>query len=154
MVESTGGDLQAALKHVFKDYCAGQATMDGKSWAKLCKDTKLIDKKLTSTDVDLIFAKSKAKTDRRITYDQWLTALGHAADKKGCGADAVHATVAASKGPILAGTKASATRFHDDKSAYTGVHAHGGPSTVDTDKIADISQTLDRSAADVRGNKI
>ena len=154
MVEATGGDLQAALKHVFKDYCAGQATMDGKSWAKLCKDTKLIDKKLTATDVDLIFAKSKAKTDRRITYDQWLTALGHAADKKGCGADAVHATVAASKGPILAGTKAEATRFHDDKSAYTGVHAHGGPSTVDTDKIADISQTLDRSAADVRGNKI
>lgn len=62
--------------------------------------------------------------------------------------------MAASKGPILAGTKAEATRFHDDKSAYTGVHAHGGPSTVDTDKIADISQTLDRSAADVRGNKI
>ena len=69
MVEATGGDVQAALKHVFQDYCAGQATMDGKSWAKLCKDTKLIDKKLTGTDVDLIFAKSKAKADRRITYD-------------------------------------------------------------------------------------
>lgn len=62
--------------------------------------------------------------------------------------------MAASKGPILAGTKAEATRFHDDKEAYTGVHAHGGPSTIDTDKVADISQTLDRSAADVRGNKI
>ena len=43
--------------------------MDGKSFAKMCKDTKLIDKKLTATDVDLIFAKSKAKTDRRITFD-------------------------------------------------------------------------------------
>ena len=154
MVEATGGDVQGALKQVFKDYCAGQATMDGKSWAKMCKDTKLVDKKLTGTDVDLIFAKSKAKTDRRITYDQWMTALGHAADKKGVGAEAVHGTVAASKGPILAGTKAEATRFHDDKSAYTGVHAHGGPSTVDTDKVVDISQTLDRTAADVRGNKL
>ena len=43
--------------------------MDGKSFAKMCKDTKLIDKKLTATDVDLIFAKSKAKTDRRISFD-------------------------------------------------------------------------------------
>lgn len=83
-----------------------------------------------------------------------MTALGLAAEKKGVGADAVHAKVAQSKGPILAGTKAEATRFHDDKDAYTGVHAHGGPSTVDTDKVADISQTLDRTAADVRGNKI
>ena len=42
--------------------------MDGKSWAKLCKDTKLIDKKMTATDVDLIFAKSKDKSERRITW--------------------------------------------------------------------------------------
>ena len=41
----------------------------GKSFAKMCKDTKLIDKKLDGTNVDLIFAKSKAKTDRRITFD-------------------------------------------------------------------------------------
>lgn len=43
--------------------------MDGKSFAKMCKDTKLIDKKMTATDVDLIFAKSKTKADRRITFD-------------------------------------------------------------------------------------
>lgn len=49
------------------------------------------------------------------------------------------ATVAESKGPKLAGTKAEANKFHDDKSLYTGVHAKGGPSTVDTDKISDIS---------------
>jgi len=43
--------------------------MDGKSFAKMCKDTKLVDKKLDPTNVDLIFAKAKAKTDRRITFD-------------------------------------------------------------------------------------
>lgn len=70
MVESTGGgDPQEALMHVFQDYCAGQTTMDGKSFAKMCKDTKLLDKKLTATDVDLIFAKSKNKSDRRISFD-------------------------------------------------------------------------------------
>lgn len=127
--------------------------MDGKSWAKMCKDIKLIDKKLTGTDVDLIFAKSKAKTDRRVTFDQWLTALGHCADKKGCSLDDVKAKVGASKGPILAGTKAEATRFHDDKANYTGVHAHGGPSTGGDGTIHDISQTLDRTEADVRGVK-
>lgn len=49
------------------------------------------------------------------------------------------ASVGASKGPVLTGTKAEANKFHDDKSLYTGVHANGGPSTVDTDKVADIS---------------
>lgn len=83
-----------------------------------------------------------------------MTALGHVADKRQEGAEKIHSIVAQSKGPILAGTRAEATRFHDDKSAYTGVHAHGGPSTVDTDKVADISQTLNRQAADVRGNLI
>ena len=29
--------------------------MDGKTFAKVAKDCKLLDKKLTSTDVDLIF---------------------------------------------------------------------------------------------------
>jgi hypothetical protein len=42
--------------------------MEGKSFAKLAKDCDLLDKKLTNTDVDLIFAKVKGKTERRITY--------------------------------------------------------------------------------------
>jgi len=49
--------------------------MDGKSLAKLAKDCKLIDKKLTATDVDLAFAKVKAKAERRITFDQFMQAI-------------------------------------------------------------------------------
>lgn len=56
--------------------------MDGKSLAKLAKDSKLIDKKLTGTDVDLAFAKVKAKTERRITFDQFVQATQLFADKK------------------------------------------------------------------------
>lgn len=55
MVEASSGDLQA----VFKQYTANAADMDGKTFAKLAKDTKILDKKLTATDIDLIFAKSK-----------------------------------------------------------------------------------------------
>ena len=43
--------------------------MDGKGFAKMAKDTKLIDKKLTNTDVDLAFSKIKDKSARRITFD-------------------------------------------------------------------------------------
>ena len=49
--------------------------MEGKSFAKFCKDSKLVDKKFSATDVDLLFAKVKGKTERRITFEQFNTAL-------------------------------------------------------------------------------
>jgi len=128
------------MQQVFMSYCgAKQNTMEGKSWAKLAKDTKLLDKKLTSTDIDLIFAKVKGKTERRISWDQFGKALGLCAEKKGTDVNAVYAKVAASQGPVLKGTKAAAVALHDDKSNYTGVYAQGGPTNVDKDKIVDIS---------------
>jgi hypothetical protein len=72
MVESTGGEVPIKkLNEVFLTYCGGQDTMEGKQWAKLCKDTKLLDKKFTSTDVDLIFAKVKDKGARKINFAQF-----------------------------------------------------------------------------------
>jgi len=44
--------------------------MDGKTFAKFAKDTAILDKKLTATDVDLIFAKVKTSSAViTITYD-------------------------------------------------------------------------------------
>lgn len=34
-------------------------------------------------------------------------------------------------GPEYKGTQMEAVRLYDDKRTFTGVHAHGGPSTVD-----------------------
>ena len=62
-------DMVYQLKHVFDEYCGGKGDMEGKSFQKMCKDTKLIDKKLDGTSVDLIFAKSKDKSERRINFD-------------------------------------------------------------------------------------
>ena len=45
---------------------AGQ--MDGKLFSKLCKETGIIDKKCTGTDVDLIFARAKPKGGRKLDY--------------------------------------------------------------------------------------
>ncbi len=106
--------------------------MDGKTFAKVAKDCKLIDKKFTATDVDLIFAKAKDTTERRITYAQFEKALELVAEKKGVELDAVREAVTGSSGPEFSGTKAEANKFHDDPSLYTGVHAHGGPTTVDS----------------------
>lgn len=43
-------------------------------------------------------------------------------------------------------------KFHDDKNLYTGVHANGGPSTIDKNH-GGLNTICDRSAADVRGVK-
>lgn len=71
------------LKKTFTDYCgAGQTTMDGKGFAKCAKDNKLLDKKLTTTDVDLAFSKIKDRTARRITFEQFKAGLALFAEKK------------------------------------------------------------------------
>jgi len=67
MVESTS----QGVKDVFLAYCGKETTMEGKSFAKVAKDLKLIDKNLTATDVDLIFAKIKDKAARRITFTEF-----------------------------------------------------------------------------------
>uniref|UniRef100_A0A8C9WHU8 Tubulin polymerization-promoting protein family member 3 n=1 Tax=Scleropages formosus TaxID=113540 RepID=A0A8C9WHU8_SCLFO len=57
--------------------------MNGKNWAKLCKDCKVIDgKNVTSTDVDIVFSKVKAKNSRVITYEEFEKALQELAPKR------------------------------------------------------------------------
>jgi len=58
----------SSLKAVFDSFNGKEKTMEGKSFAKVAKDCKLIDKKVTATDIDLIFAKIKDKSERRITF--------------------------------------------------------------------------------------
>ncbi len=58
----------ATMDEIFKSFCMfGQKDaaplMDGSKFAKLCRDCKVLDKKVTSTDVDIIFSKVKAKTE-------------------------------------------------------------------------------------------
>lgn len=48
--------------------------MEGKTFAKLVKDSGILDKKLTATDVDIIFTKVK-KSDRKIKFNQFEAGL-------------------------------------------------------------------------------
>eukprot|EP00386_Alphamonas_edax_P000748 GDKI01002338.1.p2 GENE.GDKI01002338.1~~GDKI01002338.1.p2 ORF type:complete len:149 (+),score=56.58 GDKI01002338.1:151-597(+) len=143
------------ISATFQAFTNGQPEMDGRQFAKLCKDCKIIDAKFTATDADLMFAKVKAKGARKISIAELESALEFIAQKKGCSVDAVRSKVENNEGPVLQGTKADAVRFHDDKSLYTGVYANGGPSTVDAGRscLTDLSQFADRSGANVRGVK-
>ena len=143
------------LQDLFRAFTNGAHDMDGRTLVKFAKDSKLLDKRLTATDIDLIFAKVKDKSARKITFYQFEHALDQMAVKKGVKREAMMKQVMMSGGPTFVGTKADYVKFHDDKSLYTGVYANGGPSTVDLGrgKISSISELCDRTAADIRGIK-
>ena len=60
------------MKELYAQFTAGASDMDGKVFAKLCKDCKVISKDCTATDVDLTFAKVKDKAARKISYNQFM----------------------------------------------------------------------------------
>jgi len=105
--------------------------MDGKTFAKFSKDCKILDKKLTATDIDLIFAKIKDKSARKINFTQFNKGVEECATKKGITFEALEAKILEAGGPAFSGTKADNVKYHDDKSLYTGVYANGGPTNVD-----------------------
>lgn len=130
--------MALSLETVFKQFCAfgagkaGTAMMDGAKFGKLCRDTKLLDKKLTSTDVDIIFSRVKAKTDRKITFKQFEEAVGLLAEKKYPGAPnglaKITALITSSKTGPATHSEAAKTVSSDvvdrmtDTSKYTGAH--------------------------------
>jgi len=68
-------DKSNTMKDTFTKYTSGKE-MDGKTFAKLAKDCGLLDKKLTATDVDLVFNKVKTSSAvRTISYDQFEKGL-------------------------------------------------------------------------------
>lgn len=144
-----------SLEKIFISFAGGKKEMANKEFAKLNKDCGLLDKAYTSTDVDLVFSKCKAKTAKVLTYGDFQSALEQIAAKKKVTKDAIVEKIVKSGGPHFQGTKADYVKFHDDKSLYTGVYAKGGPSTVDisSGKVSDISQICDRTGADARGVK-
>lgn len=131
----------ATLGEVFRSFCAfgdkdaaakASPMMDGSKLAKMTRDLKLLDKHLTSTDIDIMFSKVKAKTERKINFKQFQEVLKLMAAKKYPGeeADAAYAKmkeiVMAGKGPAATGAtkavKSGAVDRLTDTTKYTGSH--------------------------------
>jgi Ca2+-binding EF-hand superfamily protein len=144
-----------ALKDAFEAFASfgtsAQTEMDNSHFAKMCKECGIIDKTFTPTDADLIFNKTKAKAARKLTFAEFKEkALPEIATKKKMSVEELTALVQ-SKSPQSSGTQAEETRFHDDKSQYTGVYKAGGPTNVDRDNLA-LGGVVDRRVGnDARG---
>ncbi|KAJ9514432.1 hypothetical protein QJQ45_012407, partial [Haematococcus lacustris] len=75
--------------------------MDGSSFAKLCRDCKLLDKKFTLTRADLIFQSVKPVGHRAIGFAEFKKALELVATEKAAEAVDIINIVCCSGGPLL-----------------------------------------------------
>lgn len=120
-VETTG-PTPPGVKAVFDSFCnqfnsapAGQEVMDGRTFAKLVKDCRLDEGRgFTRNDIDLVFAKVKARSARTIGLPEFEQALHMIAQRKGCEVGIVHRAIENSDGPHVTATQADNVRFHDD----------------------------------------
>ena len=151
-MQSTNNNIEN-LKKIYFSYTNNSEDMQTKQYIKLFKDSKIIDKKFTMNDADIIF--SKVKILKSITFKQFLEVLDLTAKKKNTTKENLIEKILLKGNAIYKGTKADYVKFFDDKSTYTGVYAKGGPTTVDAGNtmISCISQLCDRTDADVRGVK-
>ncbi|XP_057704876.1 tubulin polymerization-promoting protein family member 3-like [Corythoichthys intestinalis] len=135
MAESTSKDslLKAFSRFaVYGDTMASGKEMNGKNWAKLCKDCKIIDgKNVSGTDVDIVFSKVKQRTARVITFDEFLQALHELAPKRFKGKSREDAIAAIyklteagepSKSGVTKSVRSGAVDRLTDTSLYTGSH--------------------------------
>ncbi|XP_047138925.1 tubulin polymerization-promoting protein family member 2 [Hydra vulgaris] len=125
------------MESVFKSFCAFGSRkdetvdlMDNAKFSKLARDLKILDKKLTSTDVDIIFNKVKSKTERKITYHQFEDGVKLMAEKKypgdAEGYNKLKDLINSGSGPTASGVtktaKSDTVERLTDTSKYTGSH--------------------------------
>ncbi|KAM6941424.1 tubulin polymerization-promoting protein family member 2 [Lycodopsis pacificus] len=106
--------------------------MNGKNFVKICKDCNIIDgKNVTTTDVDIVFSKVKAKSARVITFEQFNQALTELAPKRFKGKSKEESLqqlygLIVGKEPANIGVtkvaKAAAVDRLTDTTKYTGAH--------------------------------
>ncbi|XP_012321407.2 tubulin polymerization-promoting protein family member 2 [Aotus nancymaae] len=116
----------------FGESSSSGTEMNNKNFSKLCKDCGIMDgKAVTSTDVDIVFSKVKAKNARTITFQQFKEAMKELGQKrfKGKSPDEVLENIyglMGGKDPATTGaTKATTVGAVDrltDTSKYTGTH--------------------------------
>eukprot|EP01062_Namystynia_karyoxenos_P027180 TRINITY_DN20943_c0_g1_i1.p1 TRINITY_DN20943_c0_g1~~TRINITY_DN20943_c0_g1_i1.p1 ORF type:complete len:477 (+),score=107.35 TRINITY_DN20943_c0_g1_i1:90-1433(+) len=149
--------MDRQLADVFASFCAfgsgahPRPELDNAKFAKLCRDTGLLDRRFTPTEADLAFSKVKPRGARVIDFHCFKQALlPEIAQRKGVAVSEVMSRICGGRGPSSSGTVAESVQLHDDPTMYTGVYRHGGPSCTDLG-TADLSQITNRQEADVRG---
>jgi hypothetical protein len=90
-------------------------------FVKLCRDTGLVGGQggLAPADADIIFTRVKARGSQRLSFAQFVDALGLVAARRGADVLLVLRQVTASDGPALNGTLIQVERFADDGGAQS-----------------------------------
>ncbi|XP_059954226.1 tubulin polymerization-promoting protein family member 2 [Mesoplodon densirostris] len=117
---------------VFGGLSSSGTEMNSKNFSKLCKDCGIMDdQRVTSTDVDIVFIKVKAKNARTITFQQFQEAMKELGQKqfKGKRLDEALENIyrlVEGKDPATTGVTKATTVGRvsqlTDTSKYTGTH--------------------------------
>jgi len=119
--------LWGPIRDIYESFLGKDQRFEGRDFMKLCTDCKLFDSKFSKADVDLAFAKYKVKGQNTILFENFQNCVREIARKKGKRTSEVQQQIVdkASSGPSKTGTtQAEYVKFYDDKSQFTGQHAH------------------------------
>ena len=92
------------LYDVYDKYCHDR--MNGRTFVKVFKDAKLVNSKLSSTALDIIFSKVKTKGQTKITPEEFVYGVELAALEKQVDFQSLVEKLSKSSGPKYKGTKA------------------------------------------------
>jgi hypothetical protein len=108
---------------LFFDEFAKDARCSSVDLCKMLVDTGCIKSngKLTKTDVELVFSSKAPAGAKFIDFETFKDCLRVVACKLGTSVAELQDKIVHSEGAIYRGTQ-GASRFHDDKSTYTGMH--------------------------------
>ena len=147
------------MEDIFLRYCAfgagqrGDNLMNNASFGKFCRESRILGPNCNKRDADIIFVRvTSAAKRRKLTYPEFVHVLERIALKKRVPFTLLEATILQSGGPRLhaAATVPDDVKFHDQKSLYTGVHVHGGPSSNDVYNFMTEAALIPRAQYDLR----
>merc|ERR1711964_729990 len=114
MGKMSAASQNAELKAIYIAFCSfgkgkPEKIMDGKTFRKALKDSKIESAKkgISSTTIDLVFAKVKAKGTRKIDFLTFCKGLEEIAKRGKTTVDALVKKIIAKGGPTARGTRAA-----------------------------------------------
>lgn len=115
------------LLDTFASFCWGRPDMDGRGFARLCRDCHLLDSRFTALDADLLFTKVLPKGQRRLDIENFEATIAIIAERRKVPESSLRRAIAFCHGPLVRATQTGEVRLHDDRGGYTGTHVLGGP---------------------------
>eukprot|EP00913_Durusdinium_trenchii_P032047 g30014.t1 len=109
-----GRDGTSSYQEVFQAFCGPRNAMDGAAFSKLCKDCRLLDRRFSPADADLIFTKVCPRGHRRIGLEQFEEAVWLIGRKRGLEYGSLLESIANSAGPLLKATQTQARQCWGD----------------------------------------